>query len=208
MSGIEFEQTPNPDALRVLPGRIVSEGPPRQYDRGAPAANPLAADLLSLPGVARVMTGRDFVTVVRLDASVEWKALRPEIALTLLDWLERPAAPQPEPLPRAMHEGAVAQQIEEVLERHVRPRLAADGGDAVLVRYDPAEGTAWVRMEGACGGCPSGSMTLKQGIERTIRHWVPEVRRVAAEAETLAEKVDPKARFRDWVAAKWGTKAG
>ncbi|MFV0623664.1 NifU family protein [Sphingomonas sp. ac-8] len=208
MSGIEFEQTPNPDALRVLPGRIVSEGGPRQYDRGAAAADPLAAELLALPGVARVMLGREFVTVVRLDASVDWKALRPEIALTLLDWLDRPAPSQPAAAPRAVHDGAVGQQIEAVLDRHVRPRLAADGGDAVLVRYDPADGTAWVRMEGACGGCPSGSMTLKQGIARTIRHWVPEVRRVAAEAETLAEKVDPKARFRDWVAAKWGTKAG
>jgi len=123
----------------------------------------------------------------------------------LSDALERdrePAAPAPSPKPQIT--GEIEQQIEDVLDRWVRPLLAADGGEAVLVRFDPADGTAWVRMDGACGGCPSGSITLKRGIEQSIRRWVPEVTRVLAAEPEQVQDADPKARFRRWIAEKWG----
>lgn len=209
MGGIEFESTPNPDALRVLPGRRVSEGPARQFTRERPAADPIAAALLAIDGVARVLIGADFVTVVR-DPERDWELLRPEIAFALSDALDRePPEPQPSVAAAAADAapplGEIEQQIEEVLDRWVRPLLAADGGEAVFVRFDSADGTAWIRMEGACGGCPSGSITLKRGIEQTIRRWVPEVTRVLAAEGGPAAETDPKARFRRWVAAKWGS---
>ncbi|WP_188643596.1 NifU family protein [Tsuneonella deserti] len=100
--------------------------------------------------------------------------------------------------------GEVERHIEEVLDRYVRHLLAKDGGEAALVRFDAAEGTAWVRMGGACGGCPSGTTTLKRTIEQTVVRWVPEVKRVHAVADAGTPMEDPKARFRRWVAAKWG----
>lgn len=201
---IEFEATPNPDALRILPGRRVSEGPPRQFTSDRPAADPIAAALLAIEGIARVLIGADFVTVVRKDAAHDWNALRPEILLTLSDALARNPESRPQETGTERPQlGEIERQIEDVLDRWVRPLLAADGGEAVFVRFDAADGTAWVRMEGACGGCPSGSTTLKRGIEQTIRRWVPEVTRVLAAAGDAKES-DPKERFRRWIAAKWG----
>jgi NFU1 iron-sulfur cluster scaffold homolog, mitochondrial len=206
MSAIVFETTPNPDAIRVLPGRRLTSGQPRQFTKGQGADDPLAIALLEIDGVTRVLVGGDFVTIVREDARWPWDGLRPEIALALSDVLNRDPAPgppvQPEHSPEP--EGEIEQQIEDVLDRWVRPLLAADGGEAVLVRFDPVDGTAWIRMDGACGGCPSGSITLKRGIEQSIRRWVPEVNRVLAAEPEQTFDVDPKARFRQWVARKWG----
>jgi Fe-S cluster biogenesis protein NfuA len=206
MKPVEFEQTPNPHALRILPGRPVSHGAVRQFTRSVAVDEPLAAALLKIDGVVRVMIGPDFLTVVREDARWEWDALRPEIVLAIADAPEcSPETPSGLPQAPCPERGEIEQQIEDVLDRWVRPMLAADGGDAILVRFDAAEGTAWVRMEGACGGCPSGSITLKRGIEQSIRRWVPEVTRVLA-AETESQRgADPKARFRDWIARKWGS---
>lgn len=204
MNPIEFEPTPNPDALRIRPGRRVSHGQPRQFMKGGPVADPLAAELLAIDGIARVLIGADFVTVVREDASRTWDALRPEIVLALADALDRDIAPEP-PVESTVL-GEIEQQIEVVLDRWVRPLLAADGGEAVFVRFDPADGTVWIRMEGACGGCPSGSITLKRGIEQAIRRWVPEVTRVLPVETARAREGDPKARFRQWIAEKWGSR--
>lgn len=202
MTGIEFEATPNPDALRVRADRALPPGPPRQFDRTTAGADPLADALLAIHGVVRVMIAEQFVTVVRDGPETAWEALRPDIAFAIADAPDSPAPQRSEP---AAPLGEIEQQIEDVLDRWVRPMLAADGGDALLVRFDSADGTAWVRMEGACGGCPSGSITLKRGIEQSIRRWVPEVTRVSEAApQARDESVDPKARFRAWIAAKWG----
>ena len=207
MSGITFERTPNPEALRVLPGRAIAPGPPRQFVKGGAGSDPLADALFAISGVARVLIGPDFVTVVRERPDLAWGDIRPDIAFALADFLESDADPQPAPAAETRAPlGEIEQQIEDVLDRWVRPLLAADGGEAVLVRFDADAGTAWVRMDGACGGCPSGAITLKRGIEQSIRRWVPEVTSVrAAEPEgDVSIETDPKARFRNWVARRWG----
>ncbi|MFZ5746535.1 MAG: NifU family protein [Pseudomonadota bacterium] len=202
---IEFEATPNPDAMRILPGRRLANGPARQFVKGITGGPAIASALLAVDGVARVLIGPDFVTVVRDDPCRAWDTLRPEILWAVADALDGQPEPEavqaPEPAPEL---GDIERQIEDVLARWVRPMLAADGGDAVLERFDHSDGTAWVRMEGACGGCPSGSTTLKRGIEQTVRRWVPEVTRVRAAEPALDANIDPKARFRQWIASKWG----
>lgn len=199
---VEFEPTPNPNALRVRSGRKFTNGPPLEFTREDRSAHPLAAELLAIEGLERTMIARDFVTVVRTGPAVSWDGLRAEIVLAFLD------APDVDPLEEGpappAFDGEVEQHIESVLDRYVRHLLASDGGEAVLVRFDANDGTAWVRMGGACGGCPSGITTLKRTIEQTIQRWVPEVKRVKAVGETRAPLEDPKARFRHWVEAKWG----
>jgi Fe-S cluster biogenesis protein NfuA len=203
MSLVEFEPTPNPDALCVRSGQKFLQGLPVEFDRRDASAHPLAAEMLAIEGVERVMIAPDFVTVVRTGPAVDWEELRPLVVLALMDAGD---APPPAPAaPRESPAGEVEQHIEDVLNRYVRHLLAADGGEAALVRFDAAEGTAWVRMGGACGGCPSGITTLKRTIEQTIKHWVPEVKRVLATGdEPQAPSENPKARFRRWVEAKWG----
>lgn len=208
MALIEFERTPNPDAIRILPGQTLCEGSPRQFLKGYGTADPLAAALLRIDGIIRVLIGRDFVTAVRDGPRRSWDDLRAELAFALSDQLERrvDAAMAEEVRERELL-GDIELQIEEVLDRWVRPLLAADGGEAVLVRFDPTDGTAWIRMDGACGGCPSSSLTLKRGIEQSIRKWVPEVSRVIAAPPEAPTESDPKARFRNWIAAKFGSRA-
>lgn len=202
MALIEFELTPNPDALRVQTGQVFTNGPALDFNRSSAGDHPLVHALLAIDGIVRVMFGRDFVTVVRSGPGIAWDALRPEIALALLE--EGDCAPAARVQVREGSLGEVEQHIEQVLDRYVRHLLAKDGGEAVLERFDRAEGTAWVRMGGACGGCPSGMTTLKRTIEQTIVHWVPEVKRVQSVGDVAALAEDPKVRFRRWVQAKWG----
>lgn len=208
---IEFEPTPNPDAINVRPGRVLSVGSPQEY-KGAPAnaGDPLAAALLKIDGVARVMIGRNWFSVIRESADFPWADLKAEIAFALADVSEQTSQPktidQAEKTPddRYAHFSDLELEIDQVLERWVRPLLEADGGRAVLERFDPEDGVAWVRMEGACGGCPSSSLTLNRLIEQAVRKWVPEVRRVRAVTGEARPVGDAKARFRDWIAGKWG----
>lgn len=206
MSLIQFGHTPNPDAMRVDPGVPVVLGSPRHFTKGEAVDDPLAAKLLEIEGVVRVLLGRDFVTVVREGPQYAWDRLRPDIVFALADFLENPPEPR-DARAEADREllSDIELQIEEVLERWVRPLIAADGGEVVLVRFDPADGTAWVRMDGACGGCPSSALTLKRGIEQAVRKWVPEVEKVQAAPAQQQEHGDPKARFRNWLAAKFGS---
>jgi Fe-S cluster biogenesis protein NfuA len=202
MAIVEFEQTPNPNALRVRAGQNFTSGPALEFDRTAKVSHPVVTGLLAIDGVDRVMLARDFLTVIRSDPATSWDGLRAEIALALAEAGD--AAPMDGPeLPDAPL-GDVEQHIEYVLDRYVRHLLATDGGEAVLVRFDADEGTAWVRMGGACGGCPSGITTLRRTIEQTIVRWVPEVKRVQSVGDNHATLEDPKARFRKWVETKWG----
>jgi Fe-S cluster biogenesis protein NfuA len=148
------------------------------------------------------MIARDFITVVRSGPAASWGGMRLAITLALLD--TEASGPLDHTGPTFAPAGEVEAHIEQVLDRYVRPLLASDGGEAVLVRFDAGDGIAWVRMGGACGGCPSGITTLKRTIEQAIVHWVPEVKRVHAVGESRTTLEDPKARFRRWVEAKWG----
>lgn len=120
-----------------------------------------------ITGVVRVLIGADFITVVRDGPDQDWATLQSDIALQLLDHFEGErtrsnAGAEPAAIAAAEHFSDIEAQIDAVLERYVRPWLAADGGNALLDRFDPATGTVWVRMEGACGGCPSGGITSRR----------------------------------------------
>lgn len=206
MGLVEFEPTPNPDALRLRSGQTFTHGAPVEFDRRDASVHPLADEILAIDGIERVMIARDFVTVVRTGPGIDWDDLRPLIVLALMDAGDAPVPPPA--APREGPVGEVEQHIEDVLDRYVRHLLARDGGEAVLVRFDAADGTAWIRMGGACGGCPSGITTLKRTIEQTIKHWVPEVQRVLSVGDTHTALENPKARFRRWIDAKWGKQGG
>ena len=203
---IRVERTPNPEALRILPGRQLMAGAPLEFRLGDDCKGaPLAAELLEIDGIKAVMLAPDFVTVVRSSPDQEWASLKPFVLAVIADFLlsDRPAIVLESRQERDFGDDLVSAQIHEVLERFVRPLLARDGGEATLESFDTATGVAYVRMGGACGGCPSGTTTLKRGIEQTIKRYVPEVARVESTEGTTAV-ADPKARFRAWATARWG----
>jgi Fe-S cluster biogenesis protein NfuA len=205
---LQVEATPNPNALRILTARQIWSGAPIEVRLGEPCEDvPLARELLALDGLARVMIGPDFVTIMRGSAEQAWYGLKAEAIATIANFLlsGRVAVERQACCDQCGRdeEDPVSSQIAEVLERFVRPMLARDGGEATLLAFEAESGIARIRMSGACGGCPSGRTTLKRAIEQTVMRYVPEVRRVEADADGNAAE-DSRARFRDWVKSKWG----
>lgn len=196
---IVTERTPNPDAMKFVPHLRLTEGATWWFERSGfdPALSPLAAALFAIAGVQRVFIAPDFVTLTREAAGPGWDELRYAVIAALADHLEsgapivlaeaKPSAPADE----------IEDEIREVLGRHVRPGVARDGGDVLFDRFDADSGVLWIRLQGACGGCPSARQTLKAGVERLVRRYVPEVVRVEeASAELTAEP--PGLRLKRW----------
>ena len=187
---IETETTPNPATLKFLPGRIVMDAGTRDFATPEEAeASPLAEMLFALGDVTGVFFGRDFVSVTAAPG-VEWHSLKPDVLAILLDHF---AANMPlfrqgsagfsvpveeETFADDPADADIVAQIRELIDTRVRPAVANDGGDIVYRGFD--KGKVYLRMQGACAGCPSSSATLKSGIEQLLKYYVPEVTEVRA----------------------------
>ncbi len=178
---IETEGTPNPATLKFLPGQdVMGAGTADFSGPDLAARSPLAQALFSLPGVARVFLGGDFVTVTKSDIA-DWQTLRPQVLGALMEHFVA-GRPVIEGHGDAVTEDVapedqeIVDQIKELLDTRVRPAVAGDGGDIVFRGY--RDGVVRLHMQGACSGCPSSSATLKHGIENMLRHYVPEVQAV------------------------------
>ncbi|MGQ0590816.1 MAG: NifU family protein [Sphingosinicella sp.] len=187
---IQTETTPNPATLKFLPGQKVMDGGTRDFATPEEAeASPLAEAIFSTGEVDGVFFGRDFVSVTAAPG-VEWRQLKPMVLEVLLDHfvsgapLFRPgSAAGIEIAPEAGIEddpadAEIVAQIRELIETRVRPAVAQDGGDIVYRGF--RDGTVFLALQGACSGCPSSTMTLKNGIESLLKHYVPEVETVEA----------------------------
>jgi Fe-S cluster biogenesis protein NfuA len=184
---IQTESTPNPATLKFLPGReVMGEGKVADFDSPQAAArSPLAAQLFSVPHVGRVFFGADFISVSKTQG--EWAHIKPAILGAIMEHFmhERPlmeaGAYESEALPSYEGEEAeIVEQIRELIETRVRPAVASDGGDIIFKGYDGKTGVVSLHMRGSCAGCPSSTLTLKNGIENMLRHYVPEVSAVEA----------------------------
>ena len=185
---IQTETTPNPATLKFLPGRAVMDQGTRDFATPEAAeASPLAEAIFSTGEVEGVFFGRDFVSVTAAPG-VEWRALKPQVLEVLLDHFASDAplfragsaagiavAPEVEDDPA---DAEIVAQIRELIETRVRPAVARDGGDIVYRGFKA--GTVYLALHGACSGCPSSTMTLKQGIESLLKYYVPEVESVEA----------------------------
>jgi Fe-S cluster biogenesis protein NfuA len=183
---IQTESTPNPRTLKFLPGRDVLGAGSRDYaDAAAAADSPLAQAVFAVDGVERVYLGGDFLTVTKAEA-VEWPHLKPHVLAAIMDHFtsNRPVvAGGDDERDEAdiAYEGEAAdivKEIKEIIEARVRPAVARDGGDITFHSWDHVHGVVKLNMRGSCAGCPSSTLTLKQGIENMLRHYVPEVTRV------------------------------
>ncbi|GAM97213.1 nifU-like domain protein [alpha proteobacterium U9-1i] len=182
---IQTESTPNPRTLKFLPGRDVLGAGSRDFqDAGAAHASPLAEALFAVDGVERVYLGGDFVTVTKAEA-IEWPHLKPHVLAAIMDHfttgrpiLAEQGAVEESDQADIAYEGEAAdivKELKEIIEARVRPAVARDGGDITFHSWDHAQGIVRLNMRGSCAGCPSSTLTLKQGIENMLRHYVPEV---------------------------------
>ena len=186
---IQTETTPNPATLKFLPGRTVMSTGTRDFATPEEAeSSPLAEAIFSTGDVEGVFFGRDFISVTA-GPGVEWHQLKPQILGILLDHFASDAplfregsaagiAVAPDMIDDAGEDADVVAQIRELIETRVRPAVAQDGGDIVYRGF--RSGTVYLALHGACSGCPSSTMTLKNGIEGLLKHYVPEVEAVEA----------------------------
>jgi Fe-S cluster biogenesis protein NfuA len=187
---IETESTPNPATLKFLPGRTVMDAGTRDFaSPEEAAASPLAQAIFDLGDVTGVFFGGEFVSVTAAPG-VEWRQLKPDVLAILMDHFtaQMPlfhaasadfAVPSAEEeFPEDPADADIVAQIRDLIDTRVRPAVANDGGDIVYRGFD--KGRVYLRMQGACAGCPSSSATLKNGIEQLLRHYVPEVTEVRA----------------------------
>lgn len=176
---IQTESTPNPATLKFLPGQPVLDMGTADFPTAdSAAASPLARRIFAVDGVTGVFFGTDFVTVTKSDA-VHWDHIKPAILGAVMEHYQsgQPAiAGAQSGGGHAEHtgeDGAIVNQIKELLDTRVRPAVAQDGGDITFHGFD--RGIVYLHMQGACAGCPSSTLTLKMGIENLLRHYIPEV---------------------------------
>jgi len=181
---IQTEATPNPNVLKFLPGRDVSPDQTREYRTiDEAAASPLAEALFLQEGVEGVFFGADYISVTRA-ATSDWSALKAPLLAAIMDHfvsgapLLRDGSAAPEGHAAGGDDDEVVQEIKALLDSRVRPAVAQDGGDILFDRFEADTGVLYLRMRGACSGCPSSSATLKAGVEQMMKHYVPEVTRV------------------------------
>ena len=180
---IETEDTPNPNVMKFLPGRPISPEGPLDFPNpdSAKGNSPFAEMLFRVEGVKGVFFGSDFISVTRADGE-DWAFLKTDILAAIMDGLMQgaPIKKQDDGPTRQADDTPLITQIKAILDEHVRPAVAMDGGDIIFDRFDEGTGIVYLHLRGACAGCPSSTMTLKSGVENLLQHFVPEVKAVEA----------------------------
>ncbi len=180
---VETESTPNPDTLKFLPGKKVSEVGPMEFLKNKKNIKVLLArKILSLQGTVMVFFGEDFITVKK-ERNIKWGNLKHSIISEInehyskgnnvviskdFDKLES----------ESVESNETIKKINEILDSKIRPAVAKDGGDIAFKSFK--NGVVTVELKGSCSGCPSSTMTLKQGVQNLLCHYVPEVKSVEA----------------------------
>ena len=188
---VETEHTPNPNTLKFLPGKKVSEVGPLEFLKDDKSIKiPLANKILSLEGTVMVFFGEDFITVKKED-NLNWKDLKHGIISEINDYYSKgndvvvsrdlkleKILDKSKSSSKPIQSNAIIDKINEVLDSKVRPAVARDGGDITFKSF--ADGIVTVELKGSCSGCPSSIMTLKQGVQNLLCHYIPEVKSVEA----------------------------
>lgn len=178
---IQTEETPNPETLKFLPGRVVmSEGTASFLSLADCQPSPLAKRLLQIDGVTGAFFGSDFITITK-ESAHDWYILKPSILGIIMEHFiaDLPIFTQSQDKqdPQTSDDPLVL-QIKELLDTRVRPAVAQDGGDIIFHSFE--DGIVYLKLHGACSGCPSSSATLKSGIENMLKYYIPEILEVRA----------------------------
>ena len=182
---VTTEHTPNPDTLKFLPGKKVSEIGPVEYLKNNKNIDiSLANKILSLKGTLMVLFGEDFITVKK-EKDLNWEDLKHGIISEINEYysqghnvvIEKKSS-KSNPKSSENESSETVKKIIEVLDTRVRPAVAKDGGDITFKSFK--DGVVTVELKGSCSGCPSSVMTLKQGVQNLMCHYISEVKKVEA----------------------------
>ena len=176
---VQTETTPNPNSIKFLPGKIVSNSGSFEVTRKNEINNELIKNLLSVNGVEGIFLGKDFISINKYD-DFSWDDIKHIVISLINDFY---ATGKEFVIDKDVNEITedlkdIEKKIVKVLEQKIRPAVAKDGGDIKFKEFK--NGIVKVQLQGSCSGCPSSTMTLKQGVQNLLRHYIPEVKEVQA----------------------------
>ena len=188
---IQTEHTPNPDTMKFLPGKKVSDVGPIEFLKTDKTIKiPLVNKILKLKGTTMVFFGEDFITVKK-EKDLNWKDLKHGIISEINDYYSKgndvvvgkdlrlaKILSKSDSNSKPVQSNEIINKINEVLDSKIRPAVARDGGDITFKSFK--DGVVIVELKGSCSGCPSSIMTLKQGVQNLLCHYIPEVKSVDA----------------------------
>ena len=176
---VQTEPTPNPNSLKFLPGKTVSNNGSFEITKKDEVSNELVRNLLSINGVEGIFLGADFISINK-NEKISWDEIKHIVISLINDYYSNG---KEFVIDKSLREdnsnlSEVEQNIIKILEQKVRPAVARDGGDIKFREFK--DGIVKVQLQGSCSGCPSSTMTLKQGVQNILKHYIKEVREVEA----------------------------
>ena len=176
---VQTEITPNPNSLKFLPGKKVSNSGPYEITDKKDIKNELVKNILSINGVEGIFLGEDFISVNK-NESIKWDEIK-HIVISLINdfYANGKEFVIDDNLKEEVSDlSEIEEKIVKILEQKIRPAVARDGGDIKFKEFK--NGVVKVQLQGSCSGCPSSTMTLKQGVQNLLCHYLPEVKEVVA----------------------------
>ena len=176
---IQTEITPNPNSLKFLPGKTVSNIGSIEINNKDETNNDLIRNLLSVNGVEGIFLGKDFISVNKYD-DITWEEIKHIVISLINDFYSNG---NDYVINKSLKEenkdySEIENKIIKILDDKIRPAVAKDGGDIKFKEFK--DGIVKVQLQGSCSGCPSSTMTLKQGVQNLLCHYIPEVQKVEA----------------------------
>tara|TARA_B100000767_G_C19530887_1_gene436525 strand:- start:21 stop:563 length:543 start_codon:yes stop_codon:yes gene_type:complete len=177
---VQTEITPNPNSLKFIPGKRVSNNGSFEVTSKEETDNELIRNLLSINGITGIFLGEDFLSINKLE-SIDWEDIKHIVISLINDFYssgKEYIIDDIEDKAKNLQFAEIEKQIIKILETKIRPAVAKDGGDIKFKEFK--NGVVKVELQGSCSGCPSSTMTLKQGVQNLLCHYLPEVKEVVA----------------------------
>ena len=176
---VQTEITPNPNSLKFLPGKKVSNSGPYEISNKDDTKNLLIKDILSINGVESIFLGQDFISINKND-QIKWDEIKHIVISMINDFYStgKDFVIDENLKDYETNLDEIEQKIVKILDQKIRPAVARDGGDIKFKEYK--DGVVKVQLQGSCSGCPSSTMTLKKGVQNLLCHYLPEVKEVIA----------------------------
>jgi Fe-S cluster biogenesis protein NfuA len=176
---VQTETTPNPNSLKFLPGKIVSNHGSFEITKKDETNNELVRNLLSINGIEGIFLSRDFISINKND-NVTWEEVKHIIISLINDFYSsgKECVVEKDLNEDFKNLEEIEKKIVQILDQKIRPAVARDGGDIKFKEFK--DGVVKVQLQGSCSGCPSSTMTLKQGVQNLLTHYLPEVKKVEA----------------------------
>ena len=176
---VQTEITPNPNSLKFLPGKSVSNQGSFEITQKDQTNNELIKNLLSVNGVEGIFLGKDFISINKYD-DASWDEIKHIVISLINDFYSsgKECVVENSLIENNENLKDIEKKIVKILDEKIRPAVAKDGGDIKFKEFK--DGIVKVQLQGSCSGCPSSTMTLKQGVQNLLCHYLPEVKKVEA----------------------------